>query len=73
MAGAGTLNGKGGYRYAVALFAAASAPGSQARLGLRIWHRDAVTGADAVDFDNQLAGPATNGTAVLDGSVAVTP
>ncbi len=73
VAGAGTLNGKGGYRYTVALSAATPAAGSEARLGLRIWHRDAVTGADVVDFDNQQAGTPSNGTAVMDGTVAVTP
>lgn len=64
--GSGTLGGAGPYRFA--LEAAAGAAG-QGRLRMKIWHTDARTGAEVLDYDNQPAAGA--GSALAGGSIVV--
>lgn len=70
LSGAGTLNGKDGYRYALAV-----APGTaaQGRMSLRIWHNDARSGAEVLDYDNSKSGAAQRGTLLTEGAIAVSP
>lgn len=50
--GSGTVNGKQGYRFNLALSAGAPEPGQAGRVGLKIWHRDAVTNRDMIDYQH---------------------
>lgn len=61
-AGSGSMNGSDGYRFElVATASAANAPG---HFGLRIWHVDALTGAQVIDYDNGPSGAGNRGNAV---------
>lgn len=52
-AGSGAINGKGTHHFdLVTLAATGDAP---ARFGIKIWHTDAATGAQVIDYDNQQA------------------
>lgn len=53
--GSGTLNGKGGYRFALAATASNAAGGEPGRIKLRIWHLDRATGKEVVAYDNSGA------------------
>ncbi|WP_312518885.1 PKD domain-containing protein [Massilia sp.] len=51
--GSGAINGKGTHHFdLVTLAATGDAP---ARFGIKIWHTDAATGAQVIDYDNQQA------------------
>lgn len=54
--GSGTVNGRGNYLFLLSAQAgndgSAASPG---RLRIRIWHRDARSNAEVVDYDNQVA------------------
>lgn len=67
--GSGTLNGDAGYRYTLTASDGARAQDGQHRLGIRISHRDPVTGKDVVDYDNRSA--AQEGSAVSEGSLLI--
>lgn len=54
--GSGTLNGQGGYRFALAATASRSASGEPGRMKLRIWRIDRATGKETVVYDNGDAG-----------------
>ena len=65
--GSGTVNGRGDYRFRLGVTAG---PGQAQRFGLKIWHVDAASGAEVVDYDNQGVDggsmvPAMQGTIVL--------
>lgn len=51
LAGTGTINGAGKYSFTLSTVAGAS--GTAGSFGLKIWHIDPKTGAEAVDFDNR--------------------
>lgn len=52
--GTGKINGAGAYQFRLIMANAAGAgEQSSRRLGLKIWHRDSLTNADVVDYDNQ--------------------
>ena len=53
-AGSGTINGKGTHRFD--LVTTAATRDGPARFGLTIWHTDAATGAQVIDYDNQQSG-----------------
>lgn len=53
-AGSATVNGRGGYRYALTVTRAAPGKGGQARIGLKVWHTDPVSKQEVVDYDNQV-------------------
>ena len=51
--GSGWLNGRPGYRFALSVVRDGPAADAS-RIHVRITHRDAVTGADVLDYDNAL-------------------
>ena len=69
--GSGTVNGDGNYRFTLE---AASGGASQGRLHMKIWHVDARTQADVVDYDNGRPGAAAiagDGSAVAGGGIVI--
>jgi probable HAF family extracellular repeat protein len=70
--GSGTLNGAGNYRFTLQATAGAA---SQGRLHMKIWHVDAHTQAEVVDYDNQRAGGAAaiagEGSAIAGGHIVM--
>lgn len=70
--GSGTVNGAGNYRFTLE---AASGAVSQGRLHIKIWHRDARTQAEVVDYDNGRAGSAaaaaSAGSAIAGGKIVI--
>jgi hypothetical protein len=66
--GSGTINGKGDYKFMlVAVDGSTSKAVRYSRLHLRVWHVDARSKADVVDYDNQ--GAARTLSAAGEGSV----
>jgi probable HAF family extracellular repeat protein len=71
-AGSGELNGKGGYRFAMATTAGVAAgTGEPGRFSLKIWHTDPVTKAEVVDYDTQAGASGAAGRALVEGKIAV--
>lgn len=70
LSGAGTLNGKDGYRYALA---AVPGTAAQGKVQLRIWHLDARSGVELLDYDNGLTSAAQHGTLLTEGAIALSP
>jgi hypothetical protein len=62
-AGTGTINGRGGYQFAMSVSAGpALGKGEAGRVGLKIWHLDPASKARIVDYDSEGAGrPLMNG------------
>ncbi len=50
--GSGTLNGKGGYRFALVATASNAAGGEPGRVQMKIWHRASASGSETVVYDN---------------------
>lgn len=50
--GSGTLNGKGGYRFALVATASNPAGGEPGRVQMMIWHRASASGSETVVYDN---------------------
>lgn len=75
--GGGTLNGAGGYRFLLEAVGAAAGPAqaSRGRLRMKIWHVDARSKAEVVDYDNQAAiatvAAGSEGSAVASGSIVI--
>ena len=67
-AGSGAINGKGAYRFD--LVTLAPTPDAPARFGLKIWHTDAATGAQVLDYDNQASGDRRVARAVATNGIA---
>ena len=71
--GSGAINGSGTYSFS--LVTSASGKGETARFGLKIWHRDATSGRDVVDYDNQQSGAGIGagfaGNALSEGSIVL--
>lgn len=53
--GSGALNGRPGYRFVLSV-AQDGATAGASRIHVRITHRDAVTGAEVLDYDNAVGG-----------------
>ena len=72
--GSGKLNGAGDYRFVLEAVGGAA---SRGRLRMKIWHVDARSKADVVDYDNQgntgTAAAGGEGSAVAGGSIVVRP
>lgn len=75
--GVGSINGVNGFKFLLtAVDADLLGGGNQAdRLRIKIWHVDATTGIDVVDYDNNLdaslAGGTSEGTALGGGSIVI--
>lgn len=52
--GSGIVNGKGDYRFEVAMVPAAKSGGETDRIRVRIWHIEPGTQAEVVDYDNKV-------------------
>ena len=69
--GSGALNGRPGYRFALSV-ARDGATADASRIHVRITHRDAVTGAEVLDYDNAIDGASaaagTRGAPLIAGS-----
>jgi probable HAF family extracellular repeat protein len=72
--GSGTVNGAGNYRFMLAAVGS-SASATQGRLHMKIWHVDARTKADVVDYDNQgktgAAAIGSEGSAIAGGGIVI--
>ncbi|MDN4039278.1 PKD domain-containing protein [Massilia sp. YIM B02443] len=67
-AGSGAINGKGTHHFdLVTLAATGDAP---ARFGIKIWHTDAATGAQVIDYDNQQSDAGRMGAATAEAGLA---
>lgn len=69
--GSGTLNGAANYRFSLTVADGAT---KQGRLRMQIWHADARSGADVVDYDNQsgaVAAVAAEGSRIAGGSIVI--
>jgi hypothetical protein len=64
-AGSGTINGAGDYQFTMD-----AAAGAEGRFGLKIWHTDAATGAEVVDYDSQGKVGETTGRRLVEGAIA---
>lgn len=51
--GGGVLNGRHGYRFVLSVARDAASVGA-GRIHVQITHRDAITGADVIDYDNAV-------------------
>ncbi|NHZ99581.1 PKD domain-containing protein [Massilia sp. CCM 8734] len=51
--GGGTVNGAGSYQFTLTALAAPDTADGKQRLHMRIWHLDAATNREVVDYDNQ--------------------
>jgi probable HAF family extracellular repeat protein len=66
--GSGTLNGTGSYKFLMtAVDGSVFRAGGQSRFRMKIWHTDARTNAEVVDYDNQVQ--TSTLAAVSEGSV----
>lgn len=66
--GSGTVGGTGSYRFRLATSAAASGSGD-AGLALKIWHTDAASRAQVVDYDNTRAASGVVAGRLVEGSI----
>lgn len=71
LSGMGQLNGRDGYHFAAT--ASGAGQGSTGRFALRIWHSDPATNKEVTDFDNTRADTAARGSALVEGTIAITP
>jgi probable HAF family extracellular repeat protein len=74
--GSGTVNGAGNYRFLLTTVdGSAGKQAGQSRLRMKIWHTDARTNAEVVDYDNQVGASAlaaaNEGSAIGAGSIAI--
>jgi PKD repeat protein len=68
--GSGTVRGAGSYKFR--LSTSATVPGGeQGRFALKIWHTDAASKADVVDYDNARAPSGTEARRVTEGSIVL--
>ena len=66
--GSGTVGGSGNYRFRLAT-SAAVAGGQDAGLALKVWHTDAASRAQVVDYDNTRAVPGVAAGRLAEGSI----
>jgi probable HAF family extracellular repeat protein len=74
--GSGTINGTGNYKFMLTVVdGTASTTGRQGRFRMKIWHIDARTNAEVVDYDNQGATSAlavgSEGSVIDGGSIVI--
>jgi probable HAF family extracellular repeat protein len=67
--GSGTVGGAGGYKFR--LSTSASLRGQQGGFVLKIWHTDAASRTDVVDYDNARAPSGSAAGRVMDGSIVL--
>ncbi|ATQ77307.1 hypothetical protein CR152_24410 [Massilia violaceinigra] len=60
--GGGTVNGTGNYQFALTAVAGPNRADGKHRLHIRIWHLDAMTNREVVDYDNQGRSDAASGS-----------
>lgn len=76
--GSGTLNGKGGYKFLlIAVDGSTSKAVRDSRFRLKVWHADARSKGEVVDYDNQAAARtvaiAGDGSVIGGGSIIIRP
>ncbi|MET0856138.1 MAG: PKD domain-containing protein [Telluria sp.] len=76
--GSGTVNGAGNYKFLMtAVDGSGDKSAGPSRLRMKIWHTDARTNAEVVDYDNQVGASASTlaaaseGSAIGAGSIAI--
>jgi probable HAF family extracellular repeat protein len=70
--GSGTVRGAGGYQFRLSTSAAAiTAESGQGSFALKIWHTDATSKAQVVDYDNTQATAGSAGVRMTEGSIVV--
>ncbi len=74
--GCGTINGAGDYEFILtAVDGAVAGGGRKDRFRIKIWHHDAGTNADVVDYDNQIdttaEGTVREGTVIHGGRIVI--
>jgi probable HAF family extracellular repeat protein len=74
--GSGTVNGTGSYKFLMTVVdGSASKSVRQSRFRMKIWHIDAATNAEAVDYDNQVQANAlaadSEGSVIGGGSIMI--
>jgi probable HAF family extracellular repeat protein len=67
--GSATVNGVAGHRFELSA-TMASKSGAAQRLRLRVWHQDARTRAEVLDYDNGKADAGGEGSAIASGSIS---
>jgi probable HAF family extracellular repeat protein len=68
--GSGTVNGTGNYKFLMTVVdGSGDKSAGQSRLRMKIWHIDARTNAEVVDYDNQVRTSAGSLAAASEGSV----